>query len=44
MNILLGDFNVGVGKEDIFKLKNESLHVISNDNVVRIVDFDTFKI
>jgi hypothetical protein len=33
MKILL-DFNVKVGREDIFKLTigNESLHKISNDN------------
>jgi exonuclease III len=32
MKILLGDFNVKVGKEDIFKwiIGNESLHEISN--------------
>jgi hypothetical protein len=34
MNILLGDFNVKVGSEDIFILTigNESLQEISNDN------------
>jgi hypothetical protein len=34
MNILLGDFNAKVGREDIFKptTGNESLHKISNDN------------
>jgi hypothetical protein len=34
-NILLGDFNAKVGKEEIFKptIGNESLHEISNDNV-----------
>jgi hypothetical protein len=39
MNILL-DFNVKVGREDIFKSKpgNESLHKISNDNGVRVVN------
>jgi exonuclease III len=33
-NILLGDFNAKVGKEDIFNqtIGNESLHEISNDN------------
>jgi hypothetical protein len=37
MEILLGDFNAEVGKEDIFKptIGNESLHEISNDNGVR---------
>jgi hypothetical protein len=39
--ILLGDFNAKVGREDIFKptIGNESLHEISNDNVVRAVNF-----
>jgi exonuclease III len=43
MKILLGDFNVKVGREDIFKLTigNESLHEISNDNVVGLVNFVT---
>jgi hypothetical protein len=41
MNILLGDFKAKVGKEDIFKLTiaNETLHEISNDNWVRVVNF-----
>jgi hypothetical protein len=41
--ILLGDFNANVDKEDIFKLAigNESLHEISNDNGVRLVNFAT---
>jgi hypothetical protein len=45
MKILLGDLNVKVGKEDIFKptIGNESLHEISNDNGVRVVNFDTSK-
>jgi hypothetical protein len=45
MKILLGDFNPKVGKEDIFKPKigNESLHEISNDNGVRLVNFATSK-
>ena len=40
MNILLGDFNAKVRRENIFKpaKRNESLHY---DNVVRIVKFDT---
>jgi hypothetical protein len=44
MNILLGDFNAKVGREDIFKptIENESLHEISNDNAVRLVNFDTY--
>jgi exonuclease III len=39
MKILLGDFNVKVGREDIFKptIGNESLHEITNDNGVRVV-------
>jgi hypothetical protein len=39
MKILLGDFNARVGKEDIFKpaIGNESLHEISNDSGVRVV-------
>jgi hypothetical protein len=45
MKILLGDFNANVGRENIFKLtiKNESLHDISNDNRVRVVNFPTPK-
>jgi endonuclease/exonuclease/phosphatase family metal-dependent hydrolase len=44
--ILLGDFNAKVGREDIFKptIGNESLHEISNDNGVRLVNFATSKI
>jgi exonuclease III len=45
MKILLGDFNAKVGRENIFKLAiwNESLHEISNDNGVRVVNFATSK-
>jgi endonuclease/exonuclease/phosphatase family metal-dependent hydrolase len=45
MKILLRDFNVKVGKEDIFKttIGNESLHEISSDNGVRLVNFATSK-
>jgi exonuclease III len=45
MKILLGDFNAEVGREDIFKptIGNGSLHRISNDNGVRLVNFDTSK-
>jgi hypothetical protein len=45
MKILLGDFNAKVGREDIFKLTigNESLHEISNDNGVRLINFATSK-
>jgi hypothetical protein len=43
MKILLRDFNAKVGREDIFKpaVGNESLHAISNDNGVRVVNFAT---
>ena len=43
MNILLGDFNAKVERENIFKLtiENESLHQDSNDNGARIVNFAT---
>jgi hypothetical protein len=43
--ILLGDLNAKVGKKDSFKLiiRNESLHEISNDNGVRLVNFATSK-
>jgi hypothetical protein len=45
MKILLGDFNAKVGREDIFKptVGIESLHKISNDNGVRLVNFATSK-
>jgi hypothetical protein len=43
MKILLGDFNAKVGREDIFKLtiRYESLHEISNDNGLRVINFAT---
>jgi hypothetical protein len=43
MKILLGDFNTKVGREEIFKptIGNGSLHEISNDNRVRLVNFAT---
>jgi hypothetical protein len=43
MKILLGNFNAKVGREDNFKqtIENESLHEISNDNRVRVVNFST---
>jgi hypothetical protein len=46
MKILLEDFNTKVGREDIFKpmIGNESLHEISNDNGVRVVNFATSKL
>jgi hypothetical protein len=45
MEILLRDFNAEESKEDIFKpiIGNESLHEISNDNGVRILNFATSK-
>jgi hypothetical protein len=45
IQILLGDFNAKVGREDIFKptIGNESLHEISNYNGVRLVKFATSK-
>jgi hypothetical protein len=38
-------FNAKVGREDIFKsaMGNESLHEISNDNGVRVVNFAVSK-
>jgi len=43
MKILLGDFNVAVGRENILKLAigKESLHQDGKDNGVRIVNFAT---
>jgi hypothetical protein len=43
MKIMLADFNAKVRREDIFKptIGNESLHEISNSNVVRVVNFAT---
>jgi hydroxypyruvate isomerase len=45
MKILLEDFNAKVGREDIFKprIGTESLHEISNDNGVIVVNFATSK-
>jgi hypothetical protein len=45
IKILLGDFNAKVGRKDIFKptIGNESLHKISNDNGIRLVNFATSK-
>jgi hypothetical protein len=45
MKILLGDFDAKVGRENIFKstVRNESIHEISNDNGVRLVNFTTSK-
>jgi hypothetical protein len=43
--MLLGDLNAKVGMEDILKqtIGNESLHEISNNNGVRVVNFATSK-
>jgi hypothetical protein len=45
MKILLGDFNAKVGRENIFKpiIGNESLHEVSINNGVRVVNFTTSK-
>jgi hypothetical protein len=45
MKILLRDFNAEVGRENIFQptLGKESLHEISNDNGVRVVNFAHLK-
>jgi exonuclease III len=45
MEILFGDFNAKVGRVDISKptIGNESLHEISNDKGVRVVNFATSK-
>jgi hypothetical protein len=45
MKILLGDFDAKVDREDIFKptIGNESLHEISSNNGVRLVNFATSK-
>jgi hypothetical protein len=45
MKMLLGDFSVKVGGEDDFKqtIGNESLHEISNDNGVIVVNVATCK-
>jgi hypothetical protein len=42
---MLGDFNAKVGREDIIKsaVRNGSLHEISNDNGVIVVNFATSK-
>jgi hypothetical protein len=45
MKILLGDFNAKLEREEIFKpiIRNMSLHEISDDNGVRIVNFVTLQ-
>jgi hypothetical protein len=46
IKILLGEFNSKVDSEYIFKpiFEHESLHEISNDNRIRVVNFATSKI
>jgi exonuclease III len=45
MKILRGDFNAKIGRADIFKpiVDNGSLHEVSNDNRVSVVNFATSK-
>jgi hypothetical protein len=45
MKNFLGHFNAKVGKKDIFKptIGNESLHEMSKNNGVRVVNFATSK-
>jgi hypothetical protein len=45
MEMFLGDLNAKVGREGVFgqTIGNESLHEISFDNAVRVVNFATFK-
>jgi hypothetical protein len=45
MKILLGDFIAKISGEDIFEptIENKSLHEISNDNGVKLVNFATSK-
>jgi len=45
MKILSGDFNAKGGQENIFEptTENESLHQVSNDNVIKIINFATSK-
>jgi hypothetical protein len=45
MEILMGDLNAKINREDIFKptIGNESIHEITNDNGVRVVNFATSK-
>jgi hypothetical protein len=42
---MLGDFNAKAGRKDIFKptIRNESLHEISSDNGVRLINSATLK-
>jgi hypothetical protein len=45
MKILLEDFNAKVGRDDILKLiiGDDSLHEVSNDNGIGVVNFATSK-
>jgi hypothetical protein len=46
MKIVFEEFDAEVGRDDIFRqtIGNESLHEISNDNGVRVVEFAIVKI
>jgi hypothetical protein len=46
IKIFFGDLNAKVGREDIYNpiIGNESLHTMSNDSGVRVVNFATSKI
>jgi hypothetical protein len=45
MKIAFGDFSAKVGRENVFKprIGNKSLHEISNDSGIRVVNFATPK-
>jgi hypothetical protein len=45
IQIILGDFNANLGREDLFKptIGNESIHHDINDNEFRILNFATSK-
>jgi hypothetical protein len=45
MKIVLGDFNENLGREDTFNpaIGKESLHEISGDNMVKVVQLSTSK-
>jgi len=45
MKILVGDFNAKLEREDVIKpiIGNVSLHQVSNDNGVTVVNFATQK-
>jgi hypothetical protein len=45
MKILSGDFSAKGERENIFKqtMKNESLHQVGKDNIIKIINFTTSK-